>query len=382
MYVYAFLEDFVLLYPVYAVLFADAGLSPAAISSLFVIWSVTTFSFELPSGLWADVFSRRLLLVVAPLLAGVGFGLWVAFPSYPAFAAGFVLWGVGSALRSGTMQALVYEELGRAGAAGAYARLIGRSEAVSLLAVVAASAVAAPVLAGGGYRAAGVASVAVCVLCAVAGWFLPESRGAGRGGDADGGGASLASVAGEGWAQLRGEPAVRWALVLVMVVEGVTALDEYVPLLVRSTGVAAASVPLLVMVVTVGDAVGGWLAGRGVRWLAPVLAVGAVCLAAGSLGGRPGGLVLVAVAFGVFRWAMAAADARLQERIGDGARATVTSVAGLGSETVAVLMFASWALGSRWGDAGVLMGLASVPYVVVAVVLGLAGRRGGVHREM
>ncbi|URM93381.1 hypothetical protein LUW76_03000 [Actinomadura madurae] len=181
---------------------------------------------------------------------------------------------------------------------------------------------------------------------------------------------------------MRGEPAVRWALVLVVAVEGVTALDEYVPLLVRSTGVAAASVPLLVLVVTVGDAVGGWLAGRGVRWLAPVLAVGAVCLAVGALSGRPGGLVLVAVAFGVFRWAMAAADARLQDRIGDGARATVTSVAGFGSETVAVLAFAGYALGSRWAGAGVLMGAAAVPYLLTAVVLGVGARRGRVHREM
>lgn len=139
----------------YAVLFADAGLSPAAISSLFVIWSVTTFALELPSGLWADVFSRRSLLAASPLLAGAGFGLWVLFPSYPAFAAGFVLWGAGSALRSGTVQALVYEELRRVGAARSYARLAGRSEAVGLLGVVAASAVAAPVLAAGGYRAAG-----------------------------------------------------------------------------------------------------------------------------------------------------------------------------------------------------------------------------------
>ncbi len=140
--------------------------------------------------------------------------------------------------------------------------------------------------------------------------------------------------------------------------------------------------PLLVMVVTVGDAVGGWLAGRRTGWLAPVLVVGAVCLAAGSLSGRPGGLVGVAVAFGVFRWAMAAADARLQARIGDGARATVTSVAGFGAETVAVLAFAGWALGSRWADAGVLMGAAAVPYVVVAFVLGSGVRRRRVHREM
>ncbi|MFA1543598.1 MFS transporter [Actinomadura monticuli] len=366
------------MYPVYAVLFAETGLSPAAISSLFVIWSVTTFALELPSGLWADVFSRRLLLVASPLLAGTGFGLWAFFPSYPVFAAGFVLWGAGSALRSGTMQALVYEELERAGAAGSYARLIGRSEAVSLLAVVAASAVASPVLAAGGYRALGAASVAVCAACAVAGWFLPESRGAAEAEVEP----SLGSVVREGWAQVRREPAVRWALVLVVVLEGVTSLDEYVPLLVRSSGVAEASVPLLVMVVTVGDAVGGWLAGRRTGWLPPVLVVGAVCLAVGSFSGRPGGLVLVAVAFGVFRWALAAADARLQDRIGDGARATVTSVAGFGSETVAVLVYAGWALGSRWWGAGMLMGLAAVPYVVVAVVLGWGAWRGRVHREM
>lgn len=357
----------------YAVLFADAGLSPAAISSLFVIWSVTTFALELPSGLWADVFSRRSLLAASPLLAGAGFGLWVLFPSYPAFAAGFVLWGAGSALRSGTVQALVYEELRRVGAAGAYARLAGRSEAVGLLGVVAASAVAAPVLAAGGYRAAGAASAAVCAACAVAGWFLPGPRGGGSGAGREG--ASLRSVVGEGWAQVRGEPAVRWSLALVVVLEGVTALDEYVPLLVRSTGVAAASVPLLVLVVTAGDAVGGLLAGRGVRWLAPVLGAGAVLLAVGSLGGSPGGVAGVAVAFGVFRWAMAAADARLQERIGDGARATVTSVAGFGSEAVAVVVFAGWALGSRWAGAGALMAVAAVPYLVTAVVLGMARRR-------
>jgi hypothetical protein len=79
---------------------------------------------------------------------------------------------------------------------------------------------------------------------------------------------------------------------------------------------------------------------------------------------------------------MAAADARLQDRIGDGARATLTSVAGFGSETVAVLVSAGGARGSRWAGAGVLMGAAAVPYVVVAVVLGSGVLRSRVHREM
>ncbi len=93
LYGYSFLEEFVLLYPVYALLFSDAGLSVWQISSLFALWSVTAVVLEVPSGAWADAVSRRLLLVVGPLLTGAGFALWVLVPSYAAFAAGFVLWG-------------------------------------------------------------------------------------------------------------------------------------------------------------------------------------------------------------------------------------------------------------------------------------------------
>jgi hypothetical protein len=35
---------------VYALLFADSGLTTAEISSLFVIWSVVAFTAEIPSG--------------------------------------------------------------------------------------------------------------------------------------------------------------------------------------------------------------------------------------------------------------------------------------------------------------------------------------------
>ena len=46
LYAYLFLDDFVLLYPVYTLLFADAGLSVWQISSLLVIWSVSSAAFE------------------------------------------------------------------------------------------------------------------------------------------------------------------------------------------------------------------------------------------------------------------------------------------------------------------------------------------------
>jgi hypothetical protein len=150
LYGYAFLEDFVLLYPVYALLFRDTGLSVWQISSLFALWSITGVLLEVPSGAWADAVSRRLLLWLGPLLTATGFALWTLLPSYGAFALGFVLWGAGGALASGAREALVYDELERLGAADRYAHVMGRARAAGLVAVMAATGLAGPVFAWGG----------------------------------------------------------------------------------------------------------------------------------------------------------------------------------------------------------------------------------------
>jgi MFS family permease len=380
----------VLLYPVYAVLFAETGLSAAHISSLFAIWSVTGFVIEVPSGVWADVFSRRKLLTVAPVLTGAGFALWTFFPSYLSFAAGFVLWGAGSAMQSGTQQALVYEELKRVGAAGAYARLTGRAEAASTAGHLIATALTGLALAIGGYQAVGVASVAATLLAAAVGWTLPETRPprgradrtddtddtddtgrsdrAGRRDPTAGARQGHTEVLRGGLAEVRRSRSIRRVLVLVSVLTGVTAVDEFVPLLVRSTHVGPTALTLLVGLVTVGFAVGGLCAGRGTRLLAPALVIAAGCLAAGALSGRPAGIVLVAAAFAIFQWASVAADARLQDQISDDARATVTSLAGLGTETVGIAIFAAYAAGSFWLGPAPLFALVAVPYVVIALL--------------
>ncbi|WP_345469508.1 MFS transporter [Actinoallomurus oryzae] len=363
MYAYAFFEDFVLFYPVYAVLFADAGLSGAEISSLFILWSVSSFLIDIPSGIWADAYSRRLLLTLAPGLTAAGYALWTFLPSYPFFALGFVLWGAGGAVRSGALQALVYDELTRLGRSDAYGRLMGRSRAIATTAVMAATALASPVLHAGGYRAVGLASVAVALLGVPVGRSFPESRGDGEREERYG------AVLRSGLAELRGAPGIRRGMLVVALVSGVDALEEYIPLLAKANGAGAANVPLLVLIVTAGITAGGWLGGRGTVRAGPVLAVAAALLAVGSGSGRPVGLVAVAVAFGAFQWAIVAADLRLQERVSDGARATLTSVAGFGTEIVAVLTFAGYGLGSSRLGAGPLFALAAAPYVFVAIAM-------------
>lgn len=344
---------------------------------------------EIPSGVWADTVSRRALLVLAPLLSGAGYALWIAAPSYPAFAAGFVLWGAQGALQSGALEALVYEELDRAGQARRYASVIGRATALGTIASAAAMGLAAPVLAMGGFTAVGVASVAVCVAAALVATTFPEHRtpAATERDDQEeeersAGAPGYAAVLRTGIAEVRASRAVRAALLLVV---GVTAvwgsLDEYLPLLAVDAGVATEDVPLLGLLVYAGVALGGVLAGRasllGRAPFAALLLAAAAALAAGALTRSVAGFALVAVAFAAFQALTIAADARLQDAMDGGARSTVTSLAGLATEVAVIAVFATYALGSAAASHAALFAAFAALYGAVALAVAISPERLG-----
>jgi MFS family permease len=367
---YAFLDDLVLLYPVYALLFADTGLSVAQTSSLFVLWSAAGIALEVPSGAWADAVSRRLLLVVGPFLTAAGFLLWVLVPSYWAFAAGFLLWGAKGAFGSGALEALVYEELERLGAADRYAALMGPAQAAGTVASLIAMAVAAPVMAAGGYLAVGLASVAACVLTGLVAALFPEHRV--RAADEDEGEGYLETLR-AGVAEARASRPVRHALLLVPVVTAVWgALDEYTPLLVREVGVPDATVPLLLLVLYVGVAAGGLLGAVAplltARRLGLLLLAAALATAIGALSGHAAGIVPLALAFCGFQLATVAVDARLQATITGPARATVTSLSGLVTDLASIAAYAGYAVAAQGGH-GVAFAVFAALYLPVGVRL-------------
>lgn len=373
LYASAFCDEFVLLYPVYALLFSDTGLSVWQTTSLFALWSLTGVLLEVPSGAWADAVSRRLLLILGPLLTAAGFALWVLVPSYGAFALGFVLWGAGGALGSGALEALVYEELDRAGAADRYAHVMGRARAIGIAATMSAMGLAGPVFARGGYDAVGAASVLACLAAAAVATRFPEHR------TPSGAGERWSATLRAGLADARADRSVRGALLLVPAVTAVWgALDEYTPLLARDTGVAAETVPWLLLVIWAGATAGSLLAGPARRLtgngFAALLTGSALALAAGALAGTPVALILVALAFGGFQLATVLADARLQQRIDDTGRATLTSVAGLGSELGTLATYVAYgAAATAWGH-GTAFALSAVPYLLTALVLAGAAR--------
>jgi MFS family permease len=350
---------------VYALLFTDHGISSWQLSSLFVIWSATGIVLEVPAGVLADAYSRRALLVIGPLLTAVGYALWVFAPSYPVFALGFVLWGAKGALASGALEALVYEALERSGAADSYARLNGRAHTAGVVAVLVATLAATPVLRYGGYAAVGVASVVGCVLTAAAAATFPSHK-ADSAEEDDGYFAILRS----GLVEARRDPRVRsWVLLVPAITAIWGALEEYTPLLIRGTGVTTALVPLWSVLIWAGVSLGGLLtaaanrlSGRG---LAALIGAATLAVTLGALSRRPAGLFLVALAFGGYQVATVVADTRLQERITGPGRATVTSVAALGTDGLTILVYGIYAALAPAGPA-TAFALIVLPYLLVA----------------
>ena len=372
-------RDLVPLYSVYSLLFADHGISASHISVLLIIWSATSFVFEVPSGAWADSFDRRHLLVFSAFVYAAGFATWMTWQTFPGFALGFVLWGFSSALMSGTFESLLYDELLQRDAADQYPALIGWAHSTAMVANLGATAVAAPLLAVGGYQLVGWASVAICGGQALLAATLPVSRAARRPAhdsplsETERATSRYLAMLRAGLAESRHHPDVRRVLLLAAAMVGLTAYDEYFPLVARAHGVATADIPLLIAITVAGQAIGTALVGRTARLPAravgALLAAGALLVSLGALITPYAGFVGIGIGYGMLNNAMLVGETRLQDTITGPARATVTSVLGLLEEVVALLVYAAFVLGSHVLGFPALVALLAVPVLVVAAAV-------------
>ncbi|MCW2684268.1 MAG: major facilitator superfamily 1 [Blastococcus sp.] len=352
---WAALSEWVPYYPLYALLFLDAGLSTAQISVLFAVWSLTGLLAEVPAGVLADRWSRRGVVVLAGLLQAAGFLVWTAAPGVDAFAIGFVIWGISGALASGASEALVHDALADVGAQSSFARVHGWMTAAELLIQIPTAVAASALFALGGYPLVGWASAGGCVAAALLALRLPEPPR-----EIDDG--SLVGTLREGIREAVRTPALRLPVLAVALVGALDAVEEYFPVLAAARGVPVGAVPFAVLATALAGAAGAALGGRAERLpdgvLPVLLGVAGLCLGAAAVLPPAVALASVAVFYGLYLAVLVVAEARLQERIAGSRRATLTSVAGLGIELASLLVFTAWALG----------GVVAVAVLVLAVV--------------
>jgi MFS family permease len=366
---YCAARSFIPLFPVYSLLFADHGLSGGRISSLYAIWSAASFLLEIPSGAWADVVSRRKLLVLSSLLYAAGFATWTIAPSYLGFAAGFVLWAASSALMSGTFQAFLYDELSAIGAQDRYASVSGWCDSWSMMANLTATLLATPLYRLGGYRLLGAVSVGAALAQALV--ALSQPAPAKTAGHASSLGYMAMLKAGLGEA-LRVR-IIRRGIFIAAIMAGLLIFDEYFGLLANEHGMPTAVIPVLIGITVAAQAIGTALAGRtaGVsgRVMAVVLVVSAILIAAGAAQGRWWGFTAVAIGYGAVSNLIIVVEARVQASIAGPARATVTSVIGLAEEVLALSAFGAIGVGTHWFSISTLVMLLTVPMLAIGLLV-------------
>lgn len=155
--------------PVYAV--RTVHLDPLQLVLVGTAMEASCFLFEIPTGVLADLVSRRVSVLVGTLLMGAAFALLGAVPTFSAVIAAQVVWALGYTCISGAADALLADEIG----ADRVGPVLQREQQLHLGATI-AGIVAAGVLGLGSLRAPFlVAAVGFGCLTVVLGLVLRET---------------------------------------------------------------------------------------------------------------------------------------------------------------------------------------------------------------
>jgi MFS transporter, DHA3 family, tetracycline resistance protein len=99
-----------------------AGLNPLQLVLIGTMLELSVFLFEVPTGVVADSYSRRLSIIIGTFLIGAGFLVEGSFPAFGPILIAQLVWGVGYTFTSGAFQAWISDEIGEENAGKAFLR--------------------------------------------------------------------------------------------------------------------------------------------------------------------------------------------------------------------------------------------------------------------
>jgi MFS transporter, DHA3 family, tetracycline resistance protein len=160
------------------------GLNPLQLVLVGTVLEVSYFLLEMPTGVVADVYSRRLSILIGFILTGLGFILAGAIPRFDTLLLSQVIWGCGATFLSGATEAWIADELAHRQAVaktatsrpddpvlghvylrGAQAAQVGALIGIGLSVVLARMAIPIPLVVGGALY---------LVLALGLAWVMPE----------------------------------------------------------------------------------------------------------------------------------------------------------------------------------------------------------------
>jgi hypothetical protein len=194
------------------------GLDPLQMILVGTVLEIVCFVFEVPTGVVADVHSRRLSVLIGLALMGCSYTLEGGVPQFWAALVSQILWGLGYTFTSGAHQAWITDEIGEDAAGPVFMRyrkawLLGGVTGTVLAAALAVVDIQAPML---------LAGLGMFLLVAALAIVMPERRmrPAPRGGSSAFG--RMAATAAAGLRLAAASPVVR-VILLISLVTGLAA---------------------------------------------------------------------------------------------------------------------------------------------------------------
>ena len=333
------LREIIPIYPLYAIMFGSHGVSPFELSLLFVIWAMVGLITEVPSGAWADTYSRKWIVVSSGVFKSLGFLTWYLWQDFPGYALGFVLWGFGSSLRSGAFEAILYDLLHEWDETQAFTKHYGRITALATI-----SAMLGEILGGiliiYGYDFVLLVSMAIPLLASIP--FILYVKDAPK--EETIAEKNYLSHLIDGVTEAIQNKSVLFILLtttFLVVASGV--VDEYVPPVMFEKGFSLSMIAFLAAPMFLAEAAGEYLASSFEDLSFDKLLL---MMMAGSAGLLPlffgsGYLIPALFTFYFFLFGLASTilASNLQEKIDSASRATVTSVVGFGDSLGAIIWF-------------------------------------------
>jgi len=119
--------------PVIVLFFKENGLTMKEILILQSLFSISVIILEVPTGYFADRFSRKTSILIGGVVATLGWGLYSLSYSFAGFLLAEITLGVGLCFISGADSAMLYDTLLESGEAHEYKKVEGRNGSIGMI---------------------------------------------------------------------------------------------------------------------------------------------------------------------------------------------------------------------------------------------------------
>jgi len=364
-YAFCFFSDLIFIYPIYTIMFADKGLNPLQISILLMVWAGTSFLLEVPSGVLADKYSRKNILFVAEIIRIIGYLFWLLLPTFWGFLIGFILWGIKSAFTSGTLEALVFDELKTNHLENQYIKIQGMVQSLGYLALIFAG-LGASLAINLGYEVVLVISIISLVISSLAVMALPKAKQVESTKETE-----YFKLLKSGLAYSLKTPAILQITIFIALGQALFgALDEYWSIFASQTGLSKPGLGIFFVLYGLVQAIASLVAHRfeklGPKFFEVLFLTNGLLLIIASYIYKIPALVLLIILSFLFKLIDTVSNSRLQHQISSpSVRATVTSVKGFLVELAVISLYVIFGLSAKY--AGYQFAFISIGIIIVII---------------